>query len=131
MSRTGERVRFWIADQLNRLPSRCWSDLVNWAIFWPEYGRLPSPGSTEHCRQTDANRVGSCYCNKIQAEAWAAVVLDAHQHAGWDRPRAPDTNVICRCGWIGKDYRGHVEQWLAAADPHHITAAAPTAETGA
>lgn len=58
------RVRFAIADLLNRLQSQCWADLVMWAMGREETV-LPRSSSAS-CRE-DMQRTGCCYCGKFQA----------------------------------------------------------------
>lgn len=62
-----KRLRWWIADQLNRLPGQCWADLVSWALSWPGGEKRPlwSPAG-DACRQ-DAAECGTCYCGKLRA----------------------------------------------------------------
>lgn len=70
-----DRVRFAIAEFVNRLPGQCWADLVIWAMR----GRnsklpwMPSPS----CRE-DMQRTGSCYCGK-----WRAVSLRDRDGEVW------------------------------------------------
>lgn len=117
MIRVPEKLRWRIVALVGRMPGQCWADLVPWALYGPEpERRLPWAPTVARCRE-DANRVGSCYCNKIQPEPWAAAVHDAHQHAGWDAPASIDSTVRCSCGWQGDNYRDHLANAIAAARP--------------
>lgn len=67
-----EKVRWWIARQINRLSGQCWADLVSWVLadkrgrrdwLWRE--RLPWTNQRQ-CRK-DLARVGCCYCGKLRA----------------------------------------------------------------
>jgi len=66
MTRTIARLRWRIAEALNRLPGQCWADLAMWAAY--SQRRLPWSPIGESCRN-DLARNGACYCNKIQAGA--------------------------------------------------------------
>ena len=63
------RLRWQIADLLNRLPGQCWADLALWAAHGQR--RLPWSPIGWSCR-SDLSRNGSCYCNKIQREPASA-----------------------------------------------------------
>lgn len=66
-----KRLRWWIADQMNRLPGQCWADLVSWALSGPrgEKRKLWSPAG-DICR-SDATECGTCYCGKLRDRATA------------------------------------------------------------
>lgn len=64
------RVRWPIAETLNRLDSQCWADLVEWALrrdagdWWAD-NKLPSKGG-ERCRaESLTHRDHTCYCGKF------------------------------------------------------------------
>jgi hypothetical protein len=61
------RLRWWIANQLNRLPGQCWAGLVTWALDWKTCERR-GPWSPQGplCRR-GAAECGVCYCGKIRA----------------------------------------------------------------
>lgn len=74
------KLRWRIADLLNRLPGQCWSSLVNWALHdqkddpdWRSH-YIPWSPIDDMCRE-DARRCGSCYCGKIVADEHGAVSL--------------------------------------------------------
>lgn len=57
------RMRWWLARQLDRLPGQCWADLVSWAqgsAFYKRPWQPRSPG----CVQGAAEQ-GCCYCGKL------------------------------------------------------------------
>lgn len=65
MSRRRDRLRWWIARQLDRLPGQCWADLHFWA------GRdnartTPWSPLSPGCKLDLAER-GACYCGKLRA----------------------------------------------------------------
>lgn len=67
-----ERLKWWLADKLNRLPGRCWSSLVDWAMHDyrddPDWrSEIPRAPITEGCRK-DAERAGRCYCGKVGSD---------------------------------------------------------------
>lgn len=114
-----EKLRWRVAELVNRLPGQCWADLVGWALDgWdPDGEKRPwtTPARLAQC-QADAARCGSCYCGKIQDEAgvrrWKAewAVRDAHRQG----PR-PDGSWGCACGWEqDKPHREHVAELIAA-----------------
>lgn len=58
------RLRWWIAERLNRNPKRCWTDLALWAQFADAPLR-------EAARPVECARYvvdGSCYCGKKQVQ---------------------------------------------------------------
>lgn len=71
-----ERLRWWVADALNRLPSQsragqCWARLVTWALGYthaPNTNPLPWRPIDEYCR-LDAARTGECGCGKLRRPA--------------------------------------------------------------
>jgi len=92
------KLRWRIADLLNRLPRVCWADLVDWALQskppteqqrlirtsrdGETYGILRMTGSRV-CRR-DAARTGTCYCGKfctaaaqIQCGLDSSIVVEA------------------------------------------------------
>ncbi len=59
-----EKLRWWVANRLDRRPGWCWARLVTWAL-----GRGPV---LRECRvdaicHRDATANESCYCGKIKA----------------------------------------------------------------
>jgi hypothetical protein len=62
-----EKLRWRIANLLDKLPGQCWADLCDWALGNRDY-RSPNPWSPigPSCRE-DLARVGSCYCGKLRA----------------------------------------------------------------
>lgn len=64
----GKYLRWWIADQLNRLPGQCWPNLVSWALDWDREKRSPWSPVDSVCRR-DAAVNGTCYCGKLRADA--------------------------------------------------------------
>lgn len=58
--------RWWIANQINRLPGTCWADLVDWALGSQ---RWPWAPVTRDCRaDAAASGCGRCYCGQIGAD---------------------------------------------------------------
>jgi hypothetical protein len=118
---TVERLRWRIVTVVDKIPGQCWSDLADWAGRWfsdpddpdESYGPPWRP-QTWVCR-TDAERVGACYCGKLQAEPWAAAVHASHQVEGRWGDGAAEYEVLCTCGWHGADYRSHFAGQLDAA----------------
>lgn len=56
-----ERLKWRIAELLNRLPNQCWTGNASWVLGdqrWP-WRRIDAA-----CRE-DAERVGFCYCGKL------------------------------------------------------------------
>lgn len=77
MDKLRERIRFHIANLVDRLPGQCWADLVGWAMRDnrddPDWrSEIPWRPIGPTCR-SDLARVGSCYCGKLRAEAAAVV----------------------------------------------------------
>lgn len=72
MSSVRERLRWHIANLLNRLPGQCWTELVCWSLDGMRVSRrndrnpLPWRPITEACR-SGIERNGCCYCNKLKA----------------------------------------------------------------
>jgi len=66
VSRRRNRIRWWTARQLNRLPGQCWADLVSWALGDAHYRRLWQPVSPGCIG--DAARNSRCYCGKLGAD---------------------------------------------------------------
>ena len=65
----GNRWRWWVAYQLNRLPNQCWTDLVSWALGWNkarDERRSPWSPIGGSCRD-GVTQCGTCYCGKIQS----------------------------------------------------------------
>lgn len=67
-----ERLKWWLADKLNRLPGRCWSSLVDWAMHDyrddPDWrSEVPWRPIDEGCRK-DAEAAGRCYCGKLGSD---------------------------------------------------------------
>lgn len=64
MKRVVDKLRWWLATQLNRLPGQCWAELVGWAM-----GDRRSPWCPidRVCRDDQA-RTGFCYCGKLRPE---------------------------------------------------------------
>lgn len=69
----GERLRWRIANLLNRLSGQCWADLVWWATSTARQNRrkgdsaLPWRPVTELCRK-GVEETGACYCNKLRRD---------------------------------------------------------------
>jgi hypothetical protein len=63
-----ERLRWWIADVLNRSKRTCWADLVTWALDGRniEGGRLPQPFRSAAQCAAEAKTCGGCYCGKFR-----------------------------------------------------------------
>jgi hypothetical protein len=64
------RVRWWIAERLNRRTDQCWAGLVTWALRWHKgergtWRRRPWQPVTEMC-QRDCRENGTCYCGKLK-----------------------------------------------------------------
>ena len=55
-------LRWRVAYLANRLPGRCWADLVSWALR-SDGASLWSPNRRCHA---DLNRHGDCYCGKLR-----------------------------------------------------------------
>jgi hypothetical protein len=64
-----DRLRWWIARQLDRLPGQCWYDLHVWAVRGTPRTTPWSPLSPG-CGQ-DAAEDGVCACGKLRREAVA------------------------------------------------------------
>jgi hypothetical protein len=69
------KIRWLIADLLNRLPGQCWGDLVTWALETPSArkrrgnARHPWRPVTRICRNDLAqSRDGACYCGKLRRQ---------------------------------------------------------------
>jgi hypothetical protein len=70
IDKLSHKLRWWIAELLDRRPNQCWADLVGWALnhdldehkLWK-----PSQPMSSACRG-DAARVGSCYCGKLSQD---------------------------------------------------------------
>jgi hypothetical protein len=56
-----ERLRWWTARQLDRLPFTCWADLVGWAQGWH------SLRDVRQDRTCTTAPTGRCYCGKVTA----------------------------------------------------------------
>ena len=56
------RIRWWIANQIDRLPGQCWTEL---AMYGLGYRRWPWSPISSTCR-ADAERCGACYCGKLK-----------------------------------------------------------------
>lgn len=56
-----ERMRFRIANLVNRLPGQCWSELVDWV-----YGYRRWPWTSNGACRAAVARDG-CYCGKFRA----------------------------------------------------------------
>lgn len=67
LDRIPERLRWNLADALNRLPGLCWAELATWAAYGPsdKDRALPWPADTGLCRE-DAARTGCCWCGKLR-----------------------------------------------------------------
>lgn len=68
-----EDQRWKIADRLDAIPSACWADLCNWAVFAAEIDEdedpenyMPDTTSGARCAM-DAARDGVCYCGKFRS----------------------------------------------------------------
>jgi hypothetical protein len=67
-----DRLRWWIARHLDRLPSQCWADLVSWVLDSKRTrdegvrAMLPWRPIPQGCRD-DLARVGCCYCGKLMS----------------------------------------------------------------
>lgn len=55
------RLRWRIAELINRLPGQCWSDLADYPLGTR---RIPWAPISDMCRDDQA-RCGSCYCGKL------------------------------------------------------------------
>lgn len=64
MAKRRDRLRWWIARQLDRLPGQCWADLSFWAM---RDNPRTSPWSpiSPGCVQ-DFARCGACWCGKLR-----------------------------------------------------------------
>jgi hypothetical protein len=64
------KFRWFIADQLGRLKSQCWADLVTWALDGSGGPRdLPAPPFSAGSCRLSALKAGSCYCGKFRSAA--------------------------------------------------------------
>lgn len=67
-----EKMRWRIANIVNRLPGQCWANLVSWAVDGPRACRsrgdspLPWRPIDSMCRQISPPN-DRCYCGKICA----------------------------------------------------------------
>lgn len=64
------KLRWRIANLLDKLPGQCWSGLVDWVFYsWrddPDLRKaLPWRPISPGCRR-DFAEVGSCYCGKLR-----------------------------------------------------------------
>jgi hypothetical protein len=73
MTNLRERLRWWLAVQINKLPGQCWANLVSWALAGRNERRerylrerLPWRRIDNVCR-SDLARVGCCYCGTLRA----------------------------------------------------------------
>jgi hypothetical protein len=64
-----EKLRWWIASQMDRLPSQCWADLVSWALSWDGGEKRPLWSPIGAACRSDAAECGACYCGKLRAKA--------------------------------------------------------------
>lgn len=55
------RVRYWIADALNRRDDVCWSDTV----CWVEFGGAPVTDVLGSAKSNGCKGDGLCYCGKF------------------------------------------------------------------
>lgn len=57
-----ERLRWRIAELINRIPGQCWADIADWPL-----GHKRNPWSPQRpgCR-ADLGRLGACYCGKLR-----------------------------------------------------------------
>ena len=61
------KLRWKIANLLNRLPGQCWSGLASWAANGGVRGnRWPWKPIDDLCRR-DAARCGECVCMKLRS----------------------------------------------------------------
>jgi hypothetical protein len=66
------RLRWWVANQVNRLSGQCWAGLVSWALDGPRSCRrrgdnpLPWRPISDTCRLDAAENAGCCLCSKIR-----------------------------------------------------------------
>jgi hypothetical protein len=56
-----DRLRWRIANLIDRIPGQCWADLADWPLG---NRRLPWAPQRPGCRE-DMERCGSCYCGKL------------------------------------------------------------------
>lgn len=66
------KLRWHIAQLIDRLPGQCWADLAGWAMRDryddPDWrSDIPWRPMSDLCRQ-DLARIGSCYCGKLRGE---------------------------------------------------------------
>lgn len=72
-----ERIRWCIANLVDRLPGQCWTELVLWALDGMRSSRhkgdnpLPWRPIDDLCRR-DLERNGGCYCAKLRQPEGAA-----------------------------------------------------------
>jgi hypothetical protein len=64
-----DRLRWRIAELLNRLPGQCWTNLVMWANRSTDQ-RIPWQPIDWACR-ADAARNGACWCGKFSGGSGA------------------------------------------------------------
>lgn len=71
-----ERLKWWIATQVDRLRGQCWADLVSWVLDSKSVrdpgirAALPWRPVSEICRK-DADMNGRCYCGKLGSDGTA------------------------------------------------------------
>lgn len=70
MEKLRERIRFRIANLVDKLPGQCWADLVGWVYRDnrddPDWrSEIPWRPIGYTCR-TDLARNGACYCGKLR-----------------------------------------------------------------
>lgn len=68
-----ERLKWWVADLVNRLPGQCWADLVMWAMSDEPVrdtglrAALPWRPIGKRCIE-DAQASGRCYCGTVGSD---------------------------------------------------------------
>ena len=92
-----ERLKWRIADLLNRLPGQCWSHHVDWALNEEPMrdtglrSALPWRPITEGCRK-DAEAAGRCYCGYLGSDG---TVLRYGQYVCVTRMPGRENDRLC------------------------------------
>lgn len=61
-----ERIRFRVALLLNKSDRFCWTELVTWALGWPD-SSINNAFTGEDCKhEAQTHSQGTCYCGKFK-----------------------------------------------------------------
>lgn len=100
--RTTDRLRWRIADAVNRLPCTCWAGLVSWAQRTsPNTGRSLLECGSRSCREeARSHRDRACYCGKFRSPTTTQSSPDQEGHDDMARrtPKRPVHQCPGGCG---------------------------------